>query len=566
MSTNKKVLTIIIVMMLAVSFLSTIVFIYNFKVFSIQNTTEKAISIAQNVRDGLTSHMVNGTMDKRDLFLSNIAKNQNIDNFHLYRAPSVVEEYGVGYENETIATPMEKVSLETASIQTKLYESLSSVTLKVSIPYIASSQSNPNCISCHTTANNGDVLGVISMDLEVSSTRIEGIKIALKILLIVIVLLVFAIYIAKYFIKPYVKLFDDLENGISRAYRGDFTYTIDTTLTNEAGNVAEKLNELSEIYKFKKTIESDANKLAIFHRIIYILESKCNIKNFLFFEIDNDSKEREIIHNTIDDNIRNFNNDSNMCRASRLSSNVSSNDFDDICLNCLQESNEYICLYYAITNECSLVIHIQTENNQELMNVKDHIPIIDNYLDMAKPVIESKILMEQLKKTTLIDPMTSLYNRRFLTELLDSNIPNRTTQEHIHSILMLDIDFFKQVNDTYGHDIGDTVIKSLALIMNESVRDSDMAVRYGGEEFLILLLNSTKEQTLVIANKIKERFLSLEFTSQSETFRKTLSIGISHYPDDSKSLWKVIKYADEALYLAKNTGRNKIVEYDSSIS
>jgi len=161
--------------------------------------------------------------------------------------------------------------------------------------------------------------------------------------------------------------------------------------------------------------------------------------------------------------------------------------------------------------------------------------------------------------------MTSLYNRRFLTELLDSNIPNRTTQEHIHSILMLDIDFFKQVNDTYGHDIGDTVIKSLALIMNESVRDSDMAVRYGGEEFLILLLNSTKEQTLVIAYKIKERFLSLEFTSQSETFRKTLSIGISHYPDDSKSLWKVIKYADEALYLAKNTGRNKIVEYDSSI-
>jgi len=566
MSTNKKVLTIIIVMMLSVSLLSIMIFIYNFKEYSIKHTTEKAISIAQNVRDGLTSHMVNGTMDKRDLFLSNIANNQKINNFHLYRAPSVVAEYGAGYNNETIASEIEKKALTSTLVQTQLYESFNEVILKVSIPYIASRTSIPNCITCHKKAKTGDVLGVISMDLEVSSTRVEGIKIALKILFMVIVLVIIAIFVVNYFIKPYVKLFDDLENGISQAYRGDFSYKIDTKLTNEAGEVANRLNELSEIYKFKKTIELDSNKLEVYNRLIHILESKCNINKFLLFEIDNKLLNREILHNSIDDkNLINLNKDANLCRAFRICSNVSSEQFEDICLNCQQEFKEFICLYYNINENYTLVIHIQSTNKEELTAIKKYIPIINNYFDMAKPVIESKILMEQLKKTTLTDPMTTLYNRRFLTELVDSNIPNRTTKEHVHSILMIDIDFFKSVNDTYGHDIGDVVIKSLALEMKNSIRDSDMAVRYGGEEFLILLLNTTEDQTLAIANKIKKTFSLKEFTSQSETFSKTLSIGISHYPNDADSLWQVIKYADEALYLAKNTGRNKIVVFDSTV-
>ena len=565
MSTNKKVLTIIIVMMLSVSFLSIMIFIYNFKEYSIKHTTEKAISIAQNVRDGLTSHMVNNTMDKRDLFLSNISNNQKIDNFHLYRAPSVVEEYGFGYDNETVASAIEKKALATSSIQTELFESINEVTLKVSIPYIASSLSNPNCIRCHTKAKNGDVLGVISMDIEVSSTRLEGIKIALKILLMVIILLIIAIYVVNYFIKPYVKLFDDLENGISQAYRGDFTYKIDTTLTNEAGEVAKRLNELSEIYKFKKTIELDENKETIYSRIIQILKQKFLIDNFLLFEINNQLQKRNIVYNNIDDELLNLNKDAQQCRAFRISANVSSNDFDNICLNCNQKSDKYICLYFHIHEEYSLVLHIQATSETDLIHIKGYIPVINNYLDMAKPVIESKILMEQLKQTTLIDPMTTLYNRRFLTEFLGSNIPNRTSQEHIHSILMIDIDLFKKVNDTYGHDVGDTVIKSLAKIMTDSIRDSDMAVRYGGEEFLILLLNTTKEQSIIIANNIKKNFSSLEFTSESKKFKKTLSMGISHYPNDTDSLWKAIKYADEALYLAKNTGRDKIVIFESTV-
>lgn len=565
MSTNKKVLSIVIAMLLSVSFISIMIFIYNFKEYSIKNTTEKAISIAQNVRDGLTSHMVNGTMDKRDLFLNNIAKNQNIDNFHLLRAPSVVKEYGEGFYGETRSTNMEELVLKTSKIETQLLESIDQVILKVSIPYIASSDSSPNCIMCHTQAKEGDVLGVISMDLEVSATRLEGVLIALRILFIVLILLVISIFIANYLIRPYIKLFDDLENGISQAYKGDFSYTIKTTLKNEAGEVAERLNELSEIYKFKKTIELDESKIVIYNRIIHILQTKFSINKFIFFEMNHKTKKRKVVFDSADLKDKELDTDTNVCRAFRTNNHVYSSDFDNLCLNCKQNTHDYTCLYYNINDEYSLTIHIQASTQEETVDIKKHIDVINNYFEMAKPVIESKILMDILKENTLVDPMTMLYNRRFLNELLDSNIPSRTTNENVHSILMIDIDFFKKVNDTYGHDVGDTVIKSLAKIMKESVRDSDMAVRYGGEEFLILLMNTRKEKAKDIAGAINKKFAAEVFMSQTETFKKTLSVGIAHYPDDADTLWKTIKYADEALYEAKNTGRDKVVEFDLSM-
>jgi len=564
MSTNKKVLTIVIVMLLSVSLVSIMVFIYNFKAFSIKNTTDKAISIAQNVRDGLTAHMVNGTMDKRAFFLNNIATNQNIENFHLLRAPSVVEQYGKGFYGETRITSLEQKVVENRKLETKLIETVDNVILKVSIPYIAKANSKPNCLECHH-AQEGDVLGVISMDLEVSTTRMEGLFIASKILLIVLVIVVISIFVANYFIRPYIKLFDDLENGILQAYRGDFSYKIDTKLKNEAGKVAERLNELSEIYKFKKTIELDENKHIIYNRIVHILQTKFKINKFILFEINNKTKIREIIFDSADLNGIELDDNANICRAFRTSSHIYSSDFDDLCLNCKQKVSEYICLNFDIDETNSIVLHVQSSSKEEIKNIKDEIPVISNYFDMAKPVIESKILLDILKETSLRDPMTGLYNRRFLNELLESNVTSRISKDTIHSLLMIDVDFFKKVNDTYGHDVGDEVIKKLSSIMKESIRNSDIAVRYGGEEFLLLLQNTTQETTLQIAQNIHEKFKSEIFSVNGITFAKTLSIGISYYPNDADTLWKTIKYADDALYNAKNSGRDKIVEFESSM-
>jgi diguanylate cyclase (GGDEF)-like protein len=127
--------------------------------------------------------------------------------------------------------------------------------------------------------------------------------------------------------------------------------------------------------------------------------------------------------------------------------------------------------------------------------------------------------------------------------------------------MMIDIDFFKQVNDNYGHDAGDIVIETLADLLKSFIRDSDMAVRYGGEEFLVLLRNTTHEATMKIASNILKAFKAKSFSFGSDSVTKSLSIGIARLPQDNDSIWKVIKYADIALYEAKNTGRDKIVEF-----
>jgi len=561
MNTKKKVSSIIIAIVLLVALASILIFTYNFRIFSLNVATNKAISIAQNVRDGLTAHMVNGTMSSRKNFLNNIARHQNVKNFHILRTKTVIEQYGAGYDNENKKSVLEKSVLKTKTMKSELVEDITSASLSIAIPYIASSNDNPNCMQCHN-AKEGDVLGVISMTIDISDTRQETIKIITQVLLAMIVIIFLLIIATRSLMKPYLKLFEDLEYNIVQAYNGDFSNTIDTNLTDEAGNIANKLNNLFEIYRFKNTIELDENKEIVYQRIIKLLQKKFNLEHFALFEVDNKKKLRKIVFDSIE--LSGFDPHINSCRALRTKTNVSSDDFEDICTYCDHKQPNFLCIDFIIDDKYSLLLHIES-TKANMQHIKKYTAVINNYFNMAKPVIESKILLEKLKDTTLKDPLTTLYNRRFLQELMDSHVASRVKDGCIHSILMIDIDFFKKVNDTYGHNIGDEVIKRLASIMKGSIRDSDMPVRYGGEEFLILLINSTHEKTLEIANNIKNDFSKETYQVGSEVFSKTISIGISHYTLDTDKLVQCMKYADEALYVAKNNGRDQIIEYNKSL-
>ena len=179
------------------------------------------------------------------------------------------------------------------------------------------------------------------------------------------------------------------------------------------------------------------------------------------------------------------------------------------------------------------------------------------------PVIHSKALLEKLRDSSLKDALTGLYNRRYLEEYLD-----RLKEQHIRNkqnigVLMIDMDHFKRVNDTYGHDAGDIVLKELSFILSDTVRKSDLVIRFGGEEFIVFLINVEGEtRTIEIAEKLRQRIEATDIEiGHSNTLSKTISIGASMFPDDSKSIWQVIKFADVALYQAKDTGRNKVIRF-----
>jgi GGDEF domain-containing protein len=124
------------------------------------------------------------------------------------------------------------------------------------------------------------------------------------------------------------------------------------------------------------------------------------------------------------------------------------------------------------------------------------VPFIGVYLREAGPVLEAKRLMEHLRENALRDPLTGLYNRRFLEDYVGTLVSSSQRRKSPFAVLMLDLDYFKQVNDTHGHEAGDKVIKTLADLLVRSLRASDMAVRYGGEEFLLVLTDTVSRSGL----------------------------------------------------------------------
>ena len=211
----------------------------------------------------------------------------------------------------------------------------------------------------------------------------------------------------------------------------------------------------------------------------------------------------------------------------------------------------------------SVVQLVSTVEEQE--KLQDRVPYINVYLRETAPVLETKRLMESLRDSTLRDPMTGLNNRRFLEEYVETLVAS-VHRKHSHAaILMLDLDYFKMVNDTYGHDAGDAVLKALSNVLKQSVRASDLVIRYGGEEFLIILLDSQGDAAIQVAENIRVAVEGLKVQVAGIVLQKTISIGISDFPTDSDTFWQAVKFADVALYQAKEKGRNRVIRFDTSM-
>lgn len=157
-----------------------------------------------------------------------------------------------------------------------------------------------------------------------------------------------------------------------------------------------------------------------------------------------------------------------------------------------------------------------------------------------------------LKDENTIDPLTNLTNRRALDAVLQS----WTAQGKMYAVIMLDIDYFKSINDTYGHAVGDEVLKSLSFQMRNTVREQDMCCRYGGEEFIILLPDTGMEDAYHIAEKLRRK---VESTNSPSGNPVTFSAGIAGFPKQAAHSKKLIELADRALYEAKSLGRNRVV-------
>lgn len=165
-----------------------------------------------------------------------------------------------------------------------------------------------------------------------------------------------------------------------------------------------------------------------------------------------------------------------------------------------------------------------------------------------------------LQEQVIRDPLTGLYNRRYLNETIQHVTDRATRKQSPLSILMIDIDQFKNVNDAYGHAAGDNILVTMCEKLTANVRSSDLVYRYGGDELLILMLDTPPETALQRAEMIRTSVENATIEVDGKQIPLTVSIGVATYPADGRDLWEVIDAADIALYEAKSNGRNR-VEY-----
>lgn len=189
---------------------------------------------------------------------------------------------------------------------------------------------------------------------------------------------------------------------------------------------------------------------------------------------------------------------------------------------------------------------------------QDHITFISSIANQIGIALENNFLYSKIRENSIRDPLLGIYNRRYFFNYIEAKVASTPSQSF--AIVMLDIDNFKKVNDTYGHQFGDKVLVEVARLLQENIEEKDCVARYGGEE-IVIYINRASDYSEVFRRieAIREKINSniIEYGDIKKSV--TSSFGISYYPQDGETLQKVIGVADAMMYYAKNSGRNKVV-------
>lgn len=583
--------------------------LYAFRTFSIASSSEHIRTAAEIVRVHLTESMINGVIDRRESFLKRLMEVQGLSGARVVRSPLVEHQFGKGFSEESPKDDIERQVLQDGKPQYMVVETGDDTFFRGTIPFIATNHGSPNCLQCHQV-NEGSVLGAVTLNVSIGSLKEKALLTVAGIVGTVALFSGLAFFLLRRLIHPIASTANDVENAVQRALRGDFKATVEKRTQDELGQIAVDTNRLlaflddglnriggsvarltnrtpnpdenllnatidmvdglTRAAHFKQAIEEDETKAEINQRLANTLQDEFGIKEFSIYEmVPNKNHMTPLFVDGRAEGacrwcdpqilIR-----SEGCRVRRTGHQVDGIMTPGICYAYQPpedaQDRRHVCLPIIQSGAVGNVLQLLA-TPEEQADLSAKIPYINVYLREAAPVLETKRLMETLRESSLRDPMTGLNNRRFLEEYVETLTANVHRRKSRVAILMLDLDYFKMVNDTYGHDAGDAVLRALSKVMRQSVRASDLVIRYGGEEFLIVLIDTPPEGADQVAENIRAAVERLEVQTGNVVLQKTISIGLADFPNDSDTFWQAVKFADVALYRAKENGRNRVVRF-----
>lgn len=580
---------------------------FSLRRFSLYTAERHALSVAETVKVGLTESMINGTIDKRQQFLARLSAVPGVQQVRVIRGQPVVDQFGPGFAHETSHLASAARVLANGKDLFDIVDTEKDLLFRAIIPYVANDNGVPNCLQCHAVPP-GTVLGAVMIDISLDEVRRQGITAVMLTSLAVLAAALLALALLRRMLTPLNETAQAVHQVTLRAVEGDFSGRVAQHSTDEVGDIADNINRLMaflereigtirtrvgqllghracdgrnqlslttemvdslvEASQFKQAIEEDQTKQEIYQRLIEMLQLKYYIKRFSVYEVL--AGKNRMVPISVSGNANadccycdpQVTIDANTCRARRTGHEVNAVGYPGLCTMFRPEAegDAHICLPIIQSGSAGCIVQLVVSKEESGVATLA-LPFIAVYLREAGPVLEAKRLMEHLRESALRDAMTGLYNRRFLEEYVGTLVAGSQRRKSPFAVLMLDLDYFKQVNDTYGHEAGDKVIKTLADILQRNVRAADMAVRYGGEEFLLVLVDSNADAALRVAEKIRSDVEGTKIPITNAMIQKTISIGVAEYPTDSDTFWQIVKFADVALYQAKSGGRNQVVRF-----
>ena len=216
-----------------------------------------------------------------------------------------------------------------------------------------------------------------------------------------------------------------------------------------------------------------------------------------------------------------------------------------------------ICLPIQIQSEVLGVFHIQSQEEEYLDETKQQIAYV--IVEQTGMALSNLGLREALREQSIRDPLTGLYNRRYMEEALKQHLSRVTRHLHPLGIIMIDLDHFKYFNDTYGHAVGDELLRTIGQFLKGCIRNEDIACRYGGEEFILIMPEVSLEKVQQRAEDLRQGAKQLLVGDGLFHDPISLSIGIAMYPVHGQTIEGILKSADSALYKAKQEGRDRVV-------
>jgi len=225
----------------------------------------------------------------------------------------------------------------------------------------------------------------------------------------------------------------------------------------------------------------------------------------------------------------------------------------------------HLCVPMMAQGESLGVLYIQVPNPStgapRLLEHKQQ--FATNLAEQVSLAFANLMLRETLKYQSVRDPLTGLFNRRHMEESLERELLRATRSKKPVAVFMIDLDHFKQFNDSFGHEAGDVLLRELGSLFTSQIRGGDIACRYGGEEFLLILMEANLDSACERAEMLGEQVRKIQIQHRGQTLRQvTVSIGVAAFPDHGASAQQIINSADKALYRAKNSGRDRVVVAD----